>query len=300
MTFRCPGEEGFAVLLSSFMLSHIVFITTEQQKFKRKITLKNILSVKLIQIDRCTNWVQLLAKYRKFRHNRENRCWGPVESDEAKSLGCCWMPNKAVRHVEPRRKTTYCFTIFWSLSPLPSTQHFSALTKSVADFIIRKQTGKKRYALLISPHLLKVFIIDYRAVALLKYVQMFSTNPLIIEIVWFNLYLGILQHRQHLSLTLVKNKRNWILSLSAVTFLVYTLFQGWLRCDWGREKKAQLMVDNVSEEREEWNKREMSAGSATITRRRIGHALQHQMHSAHASPGAHLIFNPDWGEGGSE
>lgn len=59
--------------------------------------------------------------------------------------------------------------------------------------------------LLTSPHLPQVFLIDSRALAHLRYAQMFSTEPFIIEIVWFNLYLAVLRLRQHLSPTLGEN-----------------------------------------------------------------------------------------------
>ena len=89
------------------------------------------------------------------------------------------MPNKAVRHVAPRHKTTYDHRFPHKLS---STQYFPEHAEPFSTSIIAEQekTGNKFYALLISPLLPKVFLIDSRALALLKYAQTFSTQPLII------------------------------------------------------------------------------------------------------------------------
>lgn len=62
--------------------------------------------------------------------------------------------------------------------------------------------------LLTSPHLPQALLIDSRALARLRYAQMFSTEPFIIEIVWFNLYSVVLRLRQHLSPTLGEKQNN--------------------------------------------------------------------------------------------
>lgn len=75
--------------------------------------------------------------------------------------------------------------------------------------------------LLTSPHLPQVFLIDSRALARLRYAQMFSTEPFIIEIVWFNLYSAVLQLCQHLSPTLGEKQKNSTELLSALACLTY-------------------------------------------------------------------------------
>lgn len=59
-------------------------------------------------------------------------------------------------------------------------------------YVLVKTGDGRTVTFLTSPHLSQVFLIDSRALARLKYAQMFPTEPFIIEIVWFNLYRGVL------------------------------------------------------------------------------------------------------------
>lgn len=73
---------------------------------------------------------------------------------------------------------------------------------------LHSHKNSRAVALLTFPHLPQVFLIDSRALARLRYAQMFSTEPFIIEIGWFNLYSAVLQLRQHLSPTLEEKQKS--------------------------------------------------------------------------------------------
>lgn len=70
--------------------------------------------------------------------------------------------------------------------------------RSEPIYILVEAGDIRAVTLLTSPHLSQVFLIDSRALARLKYAQMFPTEPFIIAVVWFNLYSGVPRLCQHL------------------------------------------------------------------------------------------------------
>lgn len=123
--------------------------------------------------------VQLLAKYRKFQHNRGNRCWGPIESEKPKSWVAaeCQIRQWDTLHQATKQPTVMRFLKSDDRHRLPlklsSTWRIPVFRKHSGLFstlIIaeHEKTGNKFYALLISPLLPKVFLIDSRALALLN------------------------------------------------------------------------------------------------------------------------------------
>lgn len=91
---------------------------------------------------------------------------------------------------------------------MSSPRHLPAQTSLRAG--LHSHKNSRVLTLLTSPHLPQVCLIDSRTLAHLRYAQMFSTEPFIIEIVWFNLYSAVLQCGQHLSPTLGENQRGSI------------------------------------------------------------------------------------------
>lgn len=125
MTFRCQGDKCFVVLPSWIMLSHFFWSTEQQQKKKKK-------NISLILLETLTYTpiarVKLLAKYRKFRHNRGTGAEGPKKVTKPKSWVAAecqirqWdtlqqgTKQPTVMHFSEYPTSTQYFPVFWQYS----------------------------------------------------------------------------------------------------------------------------------------------------------------------------------------
>lgn len=115
---------------------------------------------------------------------RGNRCWRTVECDGA---GVVVEEGGVAAERQIRLRDD------------PQLHRFLIAIERVISSMAPRSDGAHKnrdggaVTLLAPPHLSQLFLIDSRALARLRCAQMFSTEPFIIEFIWFNLYLGVLQ-----------------------------------------------------------------------------------------------------------